>query len=45
MAWHIPPTDLGLLVVGNWHKMAATVPENTKIIYVTYKALLYMCLQ
>ena len=28
MAQHIPPTVLGLLVVGNWHKMAATVLEH-----------------
>ena len=44
MAKHIPPTVLGLLVVGNWHKMAATVLEGTKrIINVTCKALICTC--
>ena len=39
MAKHIPPTVLGLLVVGNWHIMAATVLEVYKLNKINYKAL------
>ena len=40
MAWHIPPTVLGLLVVGNQHKKAITVVvELTNFIYVRHNKL------
>ena len=42
MVQHIPPTLLGLLVVGNWHKMAATVLECTKKWYMSLRKLFYV---